>query len=97
MAAEDYLPFCPWDYYPEDYEHDDRCLCGGAIQRNSKHLLYGTCLAETEKAWLFELDNDGRQHWFPKSRCSIGDWGGRTYVSAPGWLLYEKGINFDGN
>ncbi len=47
---------------------------------------------ETEKAWLFEIDN--KKHWIPKS---IGEWNpSRDRVSGtvdlPNWFVEKEGI-----
>lgn len=51
--------------------------------------------AITPLAWLLRLD-DGCTHWLPKSRCEIShNDGDKGVLTAPGWLLDEKGIHYE--
>ena len=47
----------------------------------------GELVHETEKAWLIKV-KDGREIWFPKSRCK---WDGVTVV-LPDWLAAKKKV-----
>lgn len=56
-----------------------------------------TWIRETEKAWLLEID--GKQEWFPRSRCEYTQTeDGTMYrrskgtVVVPDWLMIRKGM-----
>lgn len=46
-------------------------------------------VAETDKAWLVECVETERQHWLPKSRCSLLKAEPMTAV-IPDWLWHRK-------
>lgn len=48
----------------------------------------GELVHETDKAWLFRVEDSGDAVWFPKSRCELTD----TAIWCPRWLAQQKGI-----
>ena len=50
----------------------------------------GHLVHETEAAWLFHVDDEGEEIWFPKSVCDLDS--SQTSLLCPLWLAKEKGI-----
>lgn len=49
----------------------------------------GAVIAETEKAYLFDIGQD-ETIWLPKSQCELAESG--NVMTIPKWLANKKGI-----